>query len=128
MAAVWEVLGFLRETLLFQSLPLRIPRVEQGALLGMSALCFLLAGGAAEFLILRKKGWRILLPCLWVGALAVLKGLYQLNRFGILITRRGDAAIAYALSDVLMLFGLLVTLLSWLLCRGLGKVRAGKKS
>ena len=52
MAAVWEVLGFLRETLLFQSLPLRIPRVEQGALLGMSALCFLLAGGAAEFLIL----------------------------------------------------------------------------
>lgn len=128
MAAVWEVLGFLRETLLFQSLPLRIPRVEQGALLGMSALCFLLAGGAAEFLILRKKGWRILLPCLWVGALAVLKGLYQLNRFGILITRRGDAAIAYDLSDVLMLFGLLVTLLSWLLCRGLGRARSGNLS
>ena len=127
MAAVWEVLGFLRETLLFQSLPLRIPRVEQGALLGMSALCFLLAGGAAEFLILRKKGWRILLPCLWVGALAVLKGLYQLNRFGILITRRGDAAIAYALSDVLM-FGLLGTLLSWLLCRGLGRARSGNLS
>lgn len=128
MATVWEVLGFLRETLLFQSLPLRIPRVEQGALLGMSALCFLLAGGAAEFLILRKKGWRILLPCLWVGALAVLEGLYQLNRFGILITRRGDAAIAYDLSDVLMLFGLLVTLLSWLLCRGLGRARAGNLS
>ena len=89
MAAVWEVLGFLRETLLFQSLPLRTPRVEQGALLGMSALCFLLAGGEAEFLILRRKGRRILLPCLWVGALAVLKGLYQLNHFGILITLRG---------------------------------------
>ena len=66
MAAVWEVLGFLRETLLFQSLPLRTPRVEQGALLGMSALCFLLAGGAAEFLILRKKGGGFCCPaCGW---------------------------------------------------------------
>lgn len=128
MAAVWKVLGFLRETLLFQSLPLLIPRVEQEALLGMSALCFLLAGAAAEFLILRRKGRRILLPCLWVGALAVLKGLYQLNRFGILITLRGEAAIAYALFAVLALYGLLGTLLIWLLCRGLGRVRAGKKS